>query len=77
MVHISTVTHTDSYELAFQHVHLCFEISSQTLVNKWGFKAAEVPSASLRQSPHISPTSGSESSEYSLVGSKEIADATL
>jgi hypothetical protein len=36
-------THTDSYGLAFAHVHKCFQMSSQMLVHKWGFETGEEP----------------------------------
>ena len=35
--------HTDCYELAFLHVHQCFEMSSQMLVNRWGFDEGDEP----------------------------------
>ena len=35
--------HTDCYELAFLHVHRCFEMSSQMLVNRWGFDEGDEP----------------------------------
>ena len=35
--------HTDCYELAFLHVHQCFEMSSQMLVNRWGFEEGDEP----------------------------------